>query len=51
MEQFIREIGQPVAAPLNPPKPAAPPSEEQMQHVMGIIGKYMEMLPPDKLVR
>jgi mannose-6-phosphate isomerase-like protein (cupin superfamily) len=51
MEQFIREIGQPVAVPLNPPKPAGPPSAEQLQYVMGMIGKYMEMLPPDKLVR
>jgi mannose-6-phosphate isomerase-like protein (cupin superfamily) len=51
MEEFIREIGQPVADPLNPPKPSGPPSDEQLQQIMGMIGKYMEMLPPDKLVR
>jgi mannose-6-phosphate isomerase-like protein (cupin superfamily) len=45
MEQLIREIGQPIADPRNPPRPAGPPSEEQRRQVMGLIGKYMEMLP------
>jgi hypothetical protein len=50
-EQLIREIGQPVADPLNPPQPSGPPSDEQRQQIMGMIGKYMEMLPPEKLSR
>jgi mannose-6-phosphate isomerase-like protein (cupin superfamily) len=51
MEQLIREIGQLVADPRNPPKPDGPPSDEQRQHMMSMIGRYMEMQPPEKLAR
>jgi mannose-6-phosphate isomerase-like protein (cupin superfamily) len=51
MESFIREIGQPITDPLNPPKPAGPPSDEQMQKMMGVIMKYMEILPADELAK
>ncbi|MBE7555937.1 MAG: cupin domain-containing protein [Anaerolineales bacterium] len=51
MESFIREIGRPISDPLNPPKPAGPPSDEQMQKMMGIIMKYMEVLPAEELAR
>lgn len=51
MESFFREIGQPIEDPLNPPKPAGPPSDEQRQKMMAIITKYMEVLPPDKISR
>lgn len=51
METLIREIGVPVADPQNLPTPSGPPSAEQRQQMLEQIGKYMEMLPPDKLVR
>ena len=51
MEQLIREIGQPFADALNPPEPAGPPSDEQREQIMAVIGQYMEMLPPEKLAR
>lgn len=51
MEAFFREIGQPVSAPLNPPRPAGPPSEAQRQQMLAIISKYMEILPPDQIVQ
>jgi mannose-6-phosphate isomerase-like protein (cupin superfamily) len=49
MEDFMREIGRRIDEPLNPPEPEGQPSEEDMQRMMEIIGKYMEMLPPDKV--
>lgn len=49
MEHFFREIGSPIADPLNPPQPAGPPSDAQRQRMMEIITKYMEVLPPDTL--
>ena len=51
MEDFMREIGRQIDDPHNPPAPDGPPSEEEMQRMVGIIGKYMEMLPPDKVGR
>jgi mannose-6-phosphate isomerase-like protein (cupin superfamily) len=49
MENFMREIGRQIDDPHDPPAPDAPPSEEEMQKMMGIIGKYMEMLPPEEV--
>lgn len=49
MEEFMREIGQKIDDPQNPPVPDGPPSEEEMHEMMEIIGKYMEVLPPDKI--
>ena len=44
MEEFMREVGRQIDDPHNPPAPEAPPSEEEMQRMMEIIGKYMEVL-------
>ena len=49
MEDFMREIGRQLDDPQDPPTPEGPPSEAEMRRMMGIIGKYMEMLPPDKV--
>jgi mannose-6-phosphate isomerase-like protein (cupin superfamily) len=49
MEYFMREIGQPIDDPKNPPKPTGPPSDEEQHRMMEIIGKYMEVLPPEKI--
>ena len=49
MEDFMREIGRQIDDPQNPPQPTGPPSEEERQRMMEIIGKYMEVLPPDKV--
>ena len=51
MEEFMREIGRQIDDPQNPPQPAGPPSEEEQQRMMEISGKYMEMLPPEKIVK
>ena len=51
MEAFMREIGQPIDDPKNPPEPAGPPSDEERHRMMEIIQKYMEILPPDKIRR
>jgi mannose-6-phosphate isomerase-like protein (cupin superfamily) len=51
MESFIRELGQSIPDPLNPPKPAGPPSHEQMEKMMALITKYMDVLPADQLVK
>jgi len=51
MEAFVREIGLPIDDPQNPPEPAGPPSDEESQRMMAIIQKYMEVLPPDKILR
>jgi mannose-6-phosphate isomerase-like protein (cupin superfamily) len=48
MEDFLREIGQPIDDPRNPPEPTGPPSEEERHRMLEIIQKYMEVLPPDK---
>jgi mannose-6-phosphate isomerase-like protein (cupin superfamily) len=49
MEDFMREIGRQIDDPLSPPEPGPPPSEEEMRRMMGIIGKYMEVLPSEKV--
>ena len=49
MEEFMREIGQQIDDPANPPEPEGPPSEEEMRRMMEIVGKYMEVLPPGKI--
>jgi mannose-6-phosphate isomerase-like protein (cupin superfamily) len=45
MEDFAREIGEPIEDPLNPPVPTGPPTDEQRQRMMSIITKYMEVAP------
>ena len=49
MEDFMRELGQRIDDPENPPTPSGPPSEEELRRMMAIIGKYMEVLPPGEL--
>jgi mannose-6-phosphate isomerase-like protein (cupin superfamily) len=49
MEGFMREIGRQIDDLLSLPEPGPPPSEEEMRRMMGIIGKYMEVLPPEKV--
>lgn len=49
MEDFMREIGQPIDDPHDPPEPEGPPSEAEQHRMMEIIDKYMEVLPPDKI--
>jgi mannose-6-phosphate isomerase-like protein (cupin superfamily) len=49
MEDFMREIGEPIDDPENPPEPTGPPSNEERDRMMEIIGKYMEVLPPEKI--
>lgn len=51
MEDFMREIGRQIDDPRDPPTPEGPPSEEEMRRMTKTIGKYMEMLPPDKAGR
>ena len=48
MEDFMREIGQRIDDPENPPVPNGPPSEEEMRRMMEIIEKYMEVLPAEE---
>jgi len=49
MEEFVHEIGRAIDDPANPPKPTGPPSDEERDRMMEIIGKYMEVLPPEKI--
>ena len=51
MEDFMREIGQQIDDPYDPPVPDGPPPDAEVQRMLGIISKYMEMLPPDKVGR
>ena len=51
MEDFMREIGRRIEDPDNPPAPDGPPSEQEVQRMMETIGRYMEMLPPEKIER
>lgn len=51
MEDFMREIGRQIDDPHDPSAPEGPPSEAEMRRVMEIIGRYMEMLPPEKVGR
>lgn len=45
----MREMGRQIDDPDHPPVPDGPPSEQEMQRMMEIIGRYMEMLPPEKM--
>ena len=49
MEEIVHEIGQRIDDPENPPEPDGPPSEEEMRRMMEVIGRHIEMLPPDKM--
>jgi mannose-6-phosphate isomerase-like protein (cupin superfamily) len=51
MEELIHAIGVPIDDPLNPPRPAGPPSAEEHQRFMNLIGQYMEMLPLEAIAR
>ena len=49
MEDFMREVGRQIDDPDHPPAPDGPPSDQEMQMLMETIGRYMEMLPPEKI--
>ena len=49
MEDFMREIGRRIDDPHDPPESGGPPSDAEMQRMMEIIGRYMEILPPEKV--
>ena len=51
MESLMHKIGVPVADPLNPLMLNGPPSAEEHQRFMNLIGQYIEMLPPDAIAR
>ena len=51
MEELLYETGRPIDSPNELPTPAGPPSDEERQHFMRVIGKYMEMLPPEAISR
>jgi mannose-6-phosphate isomerase-like protein (cupin superfamily) len=51
MEEFMREIGRPISDPRQLPASEGPPSDQDMQRMMDIIGRYMEMLPPERIGR
>jgi mannose-6-phosphate isomerase-like protein (cupin superfamily) len=51
MEGLIAEIGRPLNGSEETPAPAGPPSKEEMEQFMRVIGKYMELLPPETIVR
>jgi mannose-6-phosphate isomerase-like protein (cupin superfamily) len=51
MKDFMREIGRQIDDPHHPPAPAGPPSDREMRRMMDIIGRYMEMLPPERIGR
>lgn len=42
MEEFVREIGQPIDDPHNPPEPDGPPSDEERHKLMEIIEKIQD---------
>ncbi|MCE7067133.1 cupin domain-containing protein [Dyadobacter sp. CY326] len=49
MEPFLREIGQPISDPLNPPQPKAPASHEEQHRLMALVQDYMEIFPAEQL--
>jgi mannose-6-phosphate isomerase-like protein (cupin superfamily) len=49
MEEVVHEIGQRIDDPEYPHEPDGPPSEEEMRRMMEVIGRHIEMLPPDKM--
>lgn len=50
MEPLIHQLGQPLRNAYDLPAPAGPPSEEEREEFMRIIGQYMEMLPPETVI-
>ncbi len=51
MEALIHEIGVPVDDLLHSPMPDGPPSADQRERFMSLIGQYIEMLLPDVIAR
>jgi mannose-6-phosphate isomerase-like protein (cupin superfamily) len=51
MEDFMREIGRQIDDPHRPPGQDGPPSDQEMQRMLEIIGRYMEMMPPERIGR
>lgn len=51
MEELVYTLGVPLDDPLNPPAPAGPPSADEQQRFLELIGRYMELLPPDAIVQ
>lgn len=51
MEALIAEIGRPLDGSEEAPAHAAPPSQAEMEQFMRVIGKYMELLPPEVLAQ
>jgi mannose-6-phosphate isomerase-like protein (cupin superfamily) len=51
MEALIAEIGRPLDSSEASPIPTAPPSQAEMEQFMRVIGKYMELLPPEAIAR
>jgi mannose-6-phosphate isomerase-like protein (cupin superfamily) len=49
MEDFMREIGRQIEDPDHPPTPDGQPSDQELQRMMEVIGRYMEMLPPENM--
>ena len=49
MEELLRELGRPISGASNSPAPAGPPLEDEGQ-LMRVLERYMEFLPPEKLV-
>jgi mannose-6-phosphate isomerase-like protein (cupin superfamily) len=50
MEGLLQELGQPLAKPLFPAAGEMPPTPQQLQNMLQILGKYMEFLPAGKLM-
>lgn len=50
IEGLLQELGQPLQEPVQQPMLDSRPSATQMQAMLQVLGKYMEFLPPDKLV-
>jgi mannose-6-phosphate isomerase-like protein (cupin superfamily) len=51
MEDFMREMGRQIEDPHHVPASDGPPSDQEMQRMLEIIGRYMEMLPPERTNR
>jgi hypothetical protein len=51
MEDFMREIGSQIDDPHHLPAPVRPPSNQETQRMLETIGRYMEMMPPEKTGR
>jgi len=46
MEDFFRELGQPISSEITPSIPAGPPSPEEQERILSIIHKYVEVQLP-----